>query len=259
MHCSTLSAAPVNVVNGLHRTGWLPDGTIERSLGQTSPEVVVVTRQRTTSDDIAAIGSRSGWIVRCESSADSVRDALTSREVDLLLIDLPLPCTDARSLCRELQSVPALRILVLTPSGNPDERISLLENGADDCLEKPYKPAELTARMGALLRRSAMSAKCICYDVGDILVDPMKRDVTVADRPVRLREKEFDLLLELARRAGSVVTRQTLLERVWGLRDAMASDTLDVHIHRLRQKLGDLHADRRRIETVWGVGYRLCV
>jgi two-component system, OmpR family, alkaline phosphatase synthesis response regulator PhoP len=147
-------------------------------------------------------------------------------------------------------------LLIQGRGADADAVIDALDGGADDVLTAPFNPRELRARMAALLRRSHMVREHPRYGVGALEVDPTRRSVLLDNQPVTLREREFDLLLELVSRPGSVVTRADLLRRVWGYDPPIADETLDVHVHRLRKKLGGSGQRNRYIETVTGIGYR---
>jgi len=144
---------------------------------------------------------------------------------------------------------------MLTARGDVMDRIVGLELGADDYLAKPFSPKELVARVRAVLRRARPGPVSHPVSVGEISLDAARHTVTVAGRPVELTPKEFDLLQSLLEAAGRVLSREHLLNRVWGYAraDEIESRTVDVHIRRLRAKLG---AEERRIATIKGVGYR---
>ena len=176
----------------------------------------------------------------------------------LILLDLNLPDRDGLEICRELRRDPRtarLPILLLTARVEETDRVRGLDLGADDYITKPFSPRELTARVRAALRRAGGDATDEeALEVGPVLLDPASRRVRVADRGVELTRREFDLLLELMRHAGRVLDRDRLLERVWGYRSPAGTRTVDVHVRKLREKLGPEAGPH--IETVIGVGYR---
>jgi two-component system alkaline phosphatase synthesis response regulator PhoP/two-component system response regulator ResD len=149
----------------------------------------------------------------------------------------------------------SLPIIMLTARDDDIDKIVGLELGADDYLTKPFNPRELVARVKAILRRTQprVAEESPLY-VGDLVIYPERREVTVNDRPVALRAKEFDLLLTLAQHKGIVLSREQLLNLVWGFDFAGQTRTVDVHVAHLRDKLKD---SRVEIETVWGMGYKL--
>jgi DNA-binding response OmpR family regulator len=168
-----------------------------------------------------------------------------------------LPEMDGLEVCRRLRAKddPAA-ILMLTARDEDVDKILGLELGADDYLTKPFNPRELVARVKAIIRTSERVANPTqsALDVGDLLIDPARREVTVAGEEVNLRPQEFDLLLTLVEHKGIVLTREQLLENAWGYEYYGHSRTVDVHVGHLRRKLS---ASSVRIETVTGVGYKL--
>jgi DNA-binding response OmpR family regulator len=165
---------------------------------------------------------------------------------------------DGLEVCRRLRGDPAtasLPLIMLTAKADEVDRIVGLELGADDYLVKPFSPKELVARVRAVLRRARPGPVSHPVSVGEVSLDVARHTVTVAGRPVELTPKEFDLLQALLEAAGRVLSREHLLNRVWGYAraDEIESRTVDVHIRRLRAKLG---TEERRIATIKGVGYR---
>jgi DNA-binding response OmpR family regulator len=177
---------------------------------------------------------------------------------DLLILDLMLPGMDGLEICRHLRQDAAtarLPILMLTAKAEEVDRVVGLEVGADDYVVKPFSPRELVARVRAILRRAQEPADLSIRRIGELEVDEPRHSVTVQGTSVELTAKEFGLLCALIRANGRVLNREQLLEGVWGYADAaeIESRTVDVHIRRLREKLG---AEAKRIMTVKGVGYR---
>lgn len=173
----------------------------------------------------------------------------------LILLDLMLPGMSGAELCRRLRREPATRrtpIIMLTAKASETDRVAGLDLGADDYITKPFSPRELMARVRAVLRRTDESS-IPRYDDGQLAIDFANMRVVCAGEIIKLTRKEFALLASLARNIGRVATRQQLLDNVWGYQYFGDTRTLDVHIRRLRQKLGSC-ADC--IETVVGVGYR---
>jgi DNA-binding response OmpR family regulator len=202
--------------------------------------------------------TREGF--RCRTAATGPEALARVRAVppDLIVLDLMLPEMDGLEVCRRLRGDPAtasLPIIMLTAKADEVDRIVGLELGADDYLAKPFSPKELVARVRAVLRRARPGPVSHPVSVGEISLDAARHTVTVAGRPVELTPKEFDLLQSLLEAAGRVLSREHLLNRVWGYAraDEIESRTVDVHIRRLRAKLG---AEERRIATIKGVGYR---
>ncbi len=178
---------------------------------------------------------------------------------DVVLLDLMLPGKDGLEVCRELRARSDVPIIVLTARGEEADRVMGLELGADDYLAKPYSPRELLARIRAVTRRAkgrAGPAQGVVR-VGTLHLDPAARTVTLDEKPVHLTGYEFALLEALARRAGRVLTREQLMELARGSAEEAFDRSIDVHVSRLRQKLGDDPKRPRLIKTVRGSGYVL--
>lgn len=178
----------------------------------------------------------------------------------LVVLDIMLPDIDGWEVCREIRRSSDVPIIMLTARDEADDKIVGLEIGADDYVTKPFTPRELIARVKAILRRvrsSPPEESDTCLDFGTLVIDTAKREVRLNGELVTLRAKEYDLLVELARRPGVVFSREKLLQDVWGYDFFGDSGTIDVHVRRLRAKLNDDSSNPRFIETVWGVGYRL--
>ncbi len=203
--------------------------------------------------------TRDGF--RCRT-ATSGAEALASVRVaapDLVVLDLMLPEMSGLEVCRRLRADEAtagVPIIMLTAKTDEVDRIVGLEMGADDYVAKPFSPKELVARVRAVLRRARPGETSRPLAAGTVSLDTARHLVTVGGRAVQLTPKEFDLLHALLEAAGRVLSREHLLNRVWGYAraDEIESRTVDVHIRRLRAKLG---AEERRIATIKGVGYRL--
>jgi two-component system alkaline phosphatase synthesis response regulator PhoP len=195
---------------------------------------------------------------RVESATDGVQalEMVATHEPDLLVLDIMLPEIDGFEVCRRLRTKSDLPIIMLTARDDDIDKIVGLELGADDYLTKPFNPRELVARVKAILRRSerAPSADDRPLRISDVEIDPLRREVTVAGSQVALRAKEFDLLLAFAQNKGIVLTREQLLNLVWGYEFYGQTRTVDVHVAQLRKHLA---ASGVRIETVTGVGYKL--
>jgi two-component system response regulator RegX3 len=179
-------------------------------------------------------------------------DALAAALPDLVLLDLRLPDLDGLTVCRELRARSSVPIIVITAKGEEVDRVVGLEMGADDYVVKPFGFRELLARIRAVTRRAAEPPRRTTT-VGALTIDAAARRAAVGDRPLELTPKEFELLLLLAREAGTVLSKQRIFEDVWGSRWYGGTKTIDVHVASLRRKLGD----PSWIETVRGVGLRL--
>ncbi|MBN1202063.1 MAG: response regulator transcription factor [Anaerolineae bacterium] len=179
---------------------------------------------------------------------------------DLMVLDLMLPELDGWDVCKQVRATSDLPILMLTARDDDIDKIVGLELGADDYLTKPFNPRELVARVKAILRRTVPRQATVSDEkplqIGNLWLDPARREVTVGGEPVDLRAKEFDLLVALIENEGIVLSREKLLDIVWGFDFYGQTRTVDVHIAHLRHKLAGCTAE---IETVWGVGYKITV
>jgi DNA-binding response OmpR family regulator len=192
------------------------------------------------------------------ASGETALKAAADRPPDLVVLDLNLPVIDGLELCRILRSGRDTRqtpIIILTARGGEDDRVRGLELGADDYITKPFSLRELTARIRAVLRRcgAAHESTTSVYRGAHLTADFDAVSVVVDERPVRLTRREYELLQYLVRNKDRVVSRDRLLERVWGYDRLVETRSVDVHIGRLRNKLGPVG---RQIETVVGLGYR---
>ena len=194
-------------------------------------------------------------------SASDGKDALVAVEKHrpaLVVLDLMLPEIDGLEVCRTLRkSEDPVAILMLTARDEDIDKILGLELGADDYLTKPFNPRELVARVNAILRRSkgdAAASDESPLHIGDVVIDPLRREITIKGVPIEVRTQEFDLLLTMARHSGIVLSRDQLLNLAWGYDYFGNTRTVDVHIGHLRKKLQNSLV---KIETVTGVGYKL--
>jgi DNA-binding response OmpR family regulator len=178
--------------------------------------------------------------------------ALEQHEVRLAILDLQLPDADGLDLCRAIRQQSQLPIVILTARDDEVDRITGLELGADDYVPKPFSPRELVARVRAVLRRADPDSSDEITTLGEIAVDRAARAVTVAGDTVELTAKEFDLLAYFVDHTGIVLTRERLLDRVWGLTFPGGTRTVDVHVAQLRKKL----ARPEVIRTIRGAGYK---
>jgi two-component system, OmpR family, alkaline phosphatase synthesis response regulator PhoP len=200
---------------------------------------------------------RDGYRVAAVGDGKAALQEVDHLKPALMVLDLMLPELDGMEVCRRLRSQDnPIPILMLTARDEDVDKILGLELGADDYMTKPFNPRELVARVKAILRRGVRvdrPAKDALH-LGDLVIDPASREVTINGQAVDLRAQEFDLLLTLAEHKGMVLTREQLLEKAWGYEYYGLSRTVDVHVGHLRRKLNDSQV---RIETVTGVGYKL--
>ncbi len=178
-----------------------------------------------------------------------------TNSVDIVILDIMLPEIDGWTVCREIRRTSNIPIILLTARGEEFDKLFGFELGADDYLVKPFSPKELMARVKALLRRAEIKSNeaVSYYRFGDIVIDRLSREVTVNGRPVNLTNKEYELLYFLAANPKIVFTREQLLLKVWGYEQYGDPRTVDTHIKKLREKLGDYSSC---ISTMWGVGYK---
>jgi two-component system response regulator QseB len=194
--------------------------------------------------------SREGYTVDWVKDGTSALHALLSEGFDLAILDLGLPKLDGLTVLKRLrESGSALPVLILTARDATEDRIAGLDAGADDYLIKPFDLSELKARLRALLRRSAGRARVVIEHAG-ISLDPTSQQVTYQNEPVSLTPKEYQLLYELLSPPGRVMTRERLIQLLYGWNEEAESNTLEVHIHHLRKKFST-----ELIRTVRGVGY----
>ena len=202
---------------------------------------------------------REGYQVAAAASGEEALRQVREAPPDLVLLDLMMPAMDGLEVCRRLRQDPAtaaLPIVMLTAKGDEVDRVLGLEIGADDYVVKPFSPKELLARVRAVLRRSRPAPGAAPVTIGSLTIDSGTHTVSVGGDVAALTPKEFDLLRALVDARGRVLSRDFLLDRVWGYSRAseIESRTVDVHVRRLRVKLGP---EGRRILTIKGVGYRL--
>ena len=183
------------------------------------------------------------------------------RRWDVVLLDLMLPDKDGLTVCREIRARSDVPIVVLTARGEEADRVMGLELGADDYLAKPFAPRELLARIRAVVRRARglVGPRVKVIAVGELVVDPGARRVTLAGREIALTGYEFSLLHALAERAGRVLSREQLMELARGSAEDAFDRSIDVHVSHLRQKLGDDPKRPRLIKTIRGAGYVLAL
>jgi two-component system response regulator RegX3 len=223
--------------------------------------ILLVEDEPAIAEPLAETLTREGFHLEVAGTAAGAVDAFASVRPDLILLDLMLPDGSGFDVCREVRKSSQVPIIMLTARGDEADRVIGLELGADDYVVKPFSAREVTARVRAVLRRTAQAAAPASpgddgpLEVGDVRLDPATRSVARAGAPVDLTRKEFDLLRLLMGSAGSVVTRERLIDEVWDVNWFGSTKTLDVHVSALRKKLGDDSAAPRYIRTVRGVGF----
>jgi DNA-binding response OmpR family regulator len=226
-------------------------------------QILVVEDDRAIAELVQLYLRREGHEVQIVDNGASALRRLESdpTSVDLVVLDLMLPGLDGRGVCRRLRATSDLPIIMLTALDDVRDKIEGLELGADDYVTKPFNPQELVVRVRAILRRATRPAPTPIasahrIEIGNLRIDLDARRVLVAGAEVALRTKEFELLTAFAASAGIVLSRDQLLERVWGGEFDGDTRTVDVHVSRLRDRLDAVHATVE-IETLRSVGYRL--
>jgi DNA-binding response OmpR family regulator len=218
--------------------------------------VLVVEDESSIASFVALYLKNAGYSVRTAATGAEGLAQVESERPDLIVLDLMLPDVDGIEVCRRIRKDSDVPILMLTARDEDVDKIIGLEVGADDYLTKPFNPRELVARVKSVLRRATADRRIDEGDEirhGDLLINSGRREVLVGDDEIQLAPKEFDLLWELLDHRGIVLTRDQLLERVWGYTFAGDTRTVDVHVRQIRRKLGDASP----IVTVWGVGYKV--
>jgi two-component system alkaline phosphatase synthesis response regulator PhoP/two-component system response regulator ResD len=217
--------------------------------------IVVVEDDMSVAELVTLYLRNAGYIVEHAATGARARQLFDEVKPALVVLDLGLPDADGTDLLRELRARTDTPVIALTARAEDAQRIAGLDAGMDDYVTKPFNPRELVSRVRAILRRAAgMPGGGRVLAVGNVVVDPARHEVRVGDRVVSLRAKEFELLEAFCRQPGIVLTRDKLLEDVWGFAYPGETRTVDVHVKQLRDKLAGADA---RIETVWGVGYKL--
>jgi two-component system response regulator RegX3 len=230
---------------------------------------VLVVEDEDSFIDALTLGlSREGFRVTIARDGAEALDIFDAVAPDLVLLDVMLPKVSGIDVCRELRSRSNVPIIMVTAKGSEIDTVVGLEVGADDYVTKPYRMRELVARMRAVLRRKPLEDANVvvlaataddAISVGDVELDHQRHEVTIRGESVRLPLKEFELLSLLLENAGRVLTRDTLIDRVWGSDYVGDTKTLDVHIKRLRSKVEDDPGTPVRIVTIRGLGYKFDV
>ena len=220
--------------------------------------ILLIEDDVTLRETLATNLSLEGYQILTASDGLTGLDLVRDEEPDLVLLDLMLPKLDGLSLCRIVRKTSGVPIIMLTARGTEMDRITGLETGADDYVVKPFSLGELLARVKANLRRKPAGghAPTTCLVAGDLTLDLLARRATNSLGEVKLTYREFDLLAELMRNQGAVLSRDLILNRVWGFDYVGDSHTVDVHIRWLREKIEEQPSAPKRITTIRGVGYR---
>jgi len=231
-------------------------------------KVLIVEDEPTLLETLEYNLTRQGYAVCTAADGLAALQVARREQPDLILLDIMLPGLDGLEVCRILRRETSVPILMLTARDDEVDKIVGLEVGADDYVTKPFSMRELMARLKALLRRVRLDQEAPAMEAmtmppererlitGDLTIDLARREVLRGNRPLQLKPKEYELLLFLARHRGMALSRDLILERVWGWDYGGGSRTVDVHVRWLREKIEADPAHPRRIVTVRGIGYR---
>ena len=227
-----------------------------------NPVVLVVEDEESFVDALTIGLKREGFRVEVATDGQEAIERFDEVRPDIVLLDVMLPRRSGIDVCRELRRRSRVPIIMVTAKGSEIDTVVGLEVGADDYVSKPYRLRELVARMRAVMRRIPSEdayreeSSTERLDVGDVMLDLERHEVEIRGRAVNLPLKEFELLALLLENAGRVLTRETLIDRVWGMDYVGDTKTLDVHVKRLRGKVETDPANPTRIITIRGLGYK---
>jgi DNA-binding response OmpR family regulator len=229
--------------------------------GATKPRALVVEDEEHLARLVADYLARDQFDAEIAADGERALEAARVSRPDVVVLDLMLPGIDGIEVCRRLRTFSDAYVIMLTARAEETDKLIGLAVGADDYMVKPFSPRELTARIRAMLRRPRRpqpgEADGQARRFGGLVIDPAAREATVAGTPADLTKLEFDLLDALSARPRAVFTRRQLVDRVWGQDWFGDEHIVDVHIMRLRRKLGDDAASPRYVRAVRGVGYRM--
>ena len=219
--------------------------------------VLVVDDEPTIAEVVSRYLQRAGYRTRVAGDGPDALAQISAERPDLVVLDLMLPGMDGLEVMRRMHEADRVSVILLTARGEPSDRVIGLRLGADDYVVKPFSPAELVARVDAVLRRVVPEPELeepIVFD--DLELDPVARRVTVRGEEAQLTVREYDLLLHFVRHPGQVFSRDQLMDTVWQYTFYTDTSTVTVHVRRLRAKVEIDPSEPRWLQTVWGVGYR---
>jgi DNA-binding response OmpR family regulator len=227
-------------------------------------KILVVEDELTLQETLAYNLKNQGYIIETAGDGPSAIEKARENKPDLILLDIMLPGMDGFEVCRSIRREMTVPILMLTARDDEIDRVVGLEVGADDYLTKPFSMRELIARIKALLRRVRIMQEMNPNTLNNpkqirsenLIIDENRREVLLNDKPLELKPKEYELLVFLARNKGSVLSREVILEKVWGWDYFGDSRTVDVHVRWLREKIEEEPAEPKRIITIRSAGYR---
>lgn len=231
-------------------------------MSRVSPRVMLVEDEDAFIEALQVGLAREGFEVVVARDGAEALAKFDGWNPDIMLLDVMLPKVSGTDVCREIRKTSQVPIIIVSAKGSEVDAVVGLEVGADDYIVKPYRLRELVARMRAVMRRSTLTQTEIddvgfgAIRVGDVSIDPERHVVTIRDEVAKLPLKEFELLYVLMANAGKVMTRENLIDRVWGSDYFGDTKTLDVHIKRLRSKVESDPANPVNIVTIRGLGYK---
>ena len=217
-------------------------------------KILVVDDEPKIREVIKEYGEFSGYEITEADDGITAVGLCKLNDYDLIIMDIMMPELDGFSACKEIKKIKDIPVIMVTAKGAEYDKVMGLDAGADDYVTKPFGMMELVSRIRAVLRRTSKKEEDDTYVLGEIRMDRKKHEVTVAGEPVALTLKEYELLRKLMENQNIVLTRDKLLEEIWGYDFDGETRTVDVHVRTLRQKLGQAG---EYIETVRGVGYRI--
>ncbi len=228
-----------------------------------SSTVLVVEDDRFIQEKLLKLLTSEGYAAEIADSGEDAVEMMQRQAFDMVVLDLGLPGMDGITTCRRIRQKSKVPLLILTSRADASDRVLGLESGADDYLTKPFDPLELVARIRAHLRRvqeyqgDSGSAERAPFEIDCLKIDFERREVSVLGRAVDLTSKEYEVLAYLAHNRDRAISREQLFDKVWGYDEEFCTNSLDVHIYRLRKKI-EANADRPRLlHTIRGYGYRL--
>jgi DNA-binding response OmpR family regulator len=219
--------------------------------------VVIIEDDQRIRELMARVLAEKGYEVEGAGTALDGLQRIVQTSPDVVILDMGLPDLDGAELLKMIRAVTDVPVVVATARSEDRDVIRTLDAGADDYLVKPFSVEQLEARVRAVLRRSSSESARQKIAVGDLLLDPGSRIATLHGQTLQLSPKEFDLLVYLAEREGTVVSKRQLMAEVWRQPYGGSEKTVDVHISWLRKKLGETAAESRYLETVYGVGVKI--
>jgi two-component system response regulator ResD len=221
--------------------------------------ILVVDDEPTIAEVVSRYLERAGYETRVAADGPGAVSAALEARPDLVVLDVMLPGFDGLEVMRRLHHDldERVAVILLTAKGEESDRLVGLRRGADDYIVKPFSPAELVARVEAVLRRTSDGIESgEDLQFGELVIDPGSREVMIGEREIELTQREFDLLLFLASHRGQAFSRDQLMDQVWKFPHYTDTTTVTVHIRRLRAKVEADPAEPQWIQTVWGIGYR---